>query len=99
MLDQRVALSPVSPTPVQPMDRLGGALGLEPGRLWVKRDDLTGLGGGGNKVRKLEYLCADALDAGMRRPRHGRRPAVEPRAHDGRGRQPPRPRLHDRARL
>ena len=64
MLDQRVALSPVSPTPVQPMDRLGGALGLEPGRLWVKRDDLTGLGGGGNKVRKLEYLCADALAQG-----------------------------------
>ena len=64
MLDRRVALSPVSPTPVQPMDRLGAALGLEPGRLWVKRDDLTGLGGGGNKVRKLEYLCADALAQG-----------------------------------
>jgi D-cysteine desulfhydrase family pyridoxal phosphate-dependent enzyme len=43
------------------MDRLGAALGLEPGRLWVKRDDLTGLAGGGNKVRKLEHLCADAL--------------------------------------
>lgn len=26
-------------------------------RLWVKRDDLTGLGGGGNKARKLEFLC------------------------------------------
>src|SRR5918993_2323068 len=64
MLDQRVALSPVSPTPVQSMDRLGAALGLTTGRLWVKRDDLTGLGGGGNKVRKLEYLCADALAQG-----------------------------------
>jgi 1-aminocyclopropane-1-carboxylate deaminase/D-cysteine desulfhydrase-like pyridoxal-dependent ACC family enzyme len=32
--------------------------------LWVKRDDLTGLAGGGNKVRKLEYLCADALAQG-----------------------------------
>ena len=64
MLDQRVALSPISPTPVQPMDRLGHALGLEPGRLWVKRDDLTGLAGGGNKVRKLEHLCADALAQG-----------------------------------
>jgi D-cysteine desulfhydrase len=64
MLDQWVPLSPVSPTPVQPMDRLGRALGLAPGRLWVKRDDLTGLGGGGNKVRKLEYLCADALTQG-----------------------------------
>jgi len=29
-------------------------------RLWVKRDDLTGLGGGGNKARKLEFLCGDA---------------------------------------
>jgi len=30
-------------------------------QLWVKRDDLTGLGAGGNKGRKLEYLCAEAL--------------------------------------
>jgi 1-aminocyclopropane-1-carboxylate deaminase/D-cysteine desulfhydrase-like pyridoxal-dependent ACC family enzyme len=29
--------------------------------LWIKRDDLTGLGGGGNKVRKLEYTCGAAL--------------------------------------
>jgi len=28
--------------------------------LWVKRDDCTGLAGGGNKARKLEYLCEDA---------------------------------------
>jgi 1-aminocyclopropane-1-carboxylate deaminase/D-cysteine desulfhydrase-like pyridoxal-dependent ACC family enzyme len=33
-------------------------------RLWVKRDDLTGLGGGGNKARKLEYLCGAAVAAG-----------------------------------
>jgi 1-aminocyclopropane-1-carboxylate deaminase/D-cysteine desulfhydrase-like pyridoxal-dependent ACC family enzyme len=46
------------------MDRLGDVLGLAPGRLWVKRDDCTGLGGGGNKVRKLELLCADALAQG-----------------------------------
>ena len=59
-----VPLSPVRPTPVEPMDRLGAALGLARGALWVKRDDLTGLGGGGNKVRKLEYLCADALRQG-----------------------------------
>ena len=64
MLDQRVPLGVVSPTPVQPMDRLGEALGLPAGRLWVKRDDLTGLAGGGNKVRKLEHLCADALAQG-----------------------------------
>jgi len=43
---------------------LGAALGMEPGALWVKRDDLTGLGAGGNKARKLDYLCADALDKG-----------------------------------
>ena len=59
-----MVLSPISPTPVQPMDRLGAALGLAAGRLWVKRDDLTGLAGGGNKVRKLEHLCADALAQG-----------------------------------
>jgi 1-aminocyclopropane-1-carboxylate deaminase/D-cysteine desulfhydrase-like pyridoxal-dependent ACC family enzyme len=35
-------------------------------RLWVKRDDLTGLGGGGNKARKLEFLCGDALANGAR---------------------------------
>ena len=35
-------------------------------RLWVKRDDLTGLGAGGNKARKLEFLCAEALRAGAR---------------------------------
>jgi D-cysteine desulfhydrase family pyridoxal phosphate-dependent enzyme len=33
-------------------------------RLWVKRDDLTGLGGGGNKARKLEFLCGDAVATG-----------------------------------
>jgi D-cysteine desulfhydrase len=64
MLDRYVTLSPVSPTPVQRMDRLGAELGLAAGRLWVKRDDLTGLGGGGNKVRKLEFLCADAIAQG-----------------------------------
>lgn len=52
------------PTPLERADRLGAALGMEPGALWVKRDDLTGLGGGGNKARKLEYLCADAVAQG-----------------------------------
>jgi 1-aminocyclopropane-1-carboxylate deaminase/D-cysteine desulfhydrase-like pyridoxal-dependent ACC family enzyme len=33
-------------------------------RLWIKRDDLTGLALGGNKARKLEFLCGEALDAG-----------------------------------
>ncbi len=52
------------PTPLERADRLGAALGLAPGVLWIKRDDCTGLAGGGNKARKLEYLCADALTQG-----------------------------------
>lgn len=52
------------PTPIEPADRLGAELGLATGRLWVKRDDCTGLAGGGNKARKLETLCADALARG-----------------------------------
>ena len=49
------------PTPLAPAPRLSDALGVP---VLVKRDDLTGLGLGGNKVRKLEYLVADALDRG-----------------------------------
>jgi D-cysteine desulfhydrase len=52
------------PTPLEPADRLGHTLGFEPGALWIKRDDCTGLAGGGNKARKLAYLCADALAQG-----------------------------------
>jgi L-cysteate sulfo-lyase len=50
------------PTPLESAPRLAAALGLE--ELWIKRDDLVGLGGGGNKVRKLQYTCAEALEAG-----------------------------------
>ncbi|MET8307223.1 pyridoxal-phosphate dependent enzyme [Micromonospora sp. NPDC005173] len=49
------------PTPVEPMPRLAAALGLGRGDLLIKRDDLTGLGGGGNKIRKLEWTAAEAL--------------------------------------
>jgi L-cysteate sulfo-lyase len=52
------------PTPLEPAPRLAAAIGLAPDALWIKRDDLTGLGGGGNKVRKLQYTCAQALAAG-----------------------------------
>jgi D-cysteine desulfhydrase len=62
-LDRRIPLVQL-PTPLEPLDRLGAEVGMAPGHLWVKRDDLTGLAGGGNKARKLEYLCADALDRG-----------------------------------
>jgi L-cysteate sulfo-lyase len=51
------------PTPLQPAPRLAAALGLPPGDLWVKRDDLTDLGGG-NKLRKLEHLLGEAREAG-----------------------------------
>ncbi len=49
------------PTPLQPAPRLSAAVGVE---IWLKRDDLTGLGLGGNKVRGLEFLLADALARG-----------------------------------
>ncbi|MCX5280178.1 D-cysteine desulfhydrase family protein [Streptomyces sp. NBC_00198] len=52
------------PTPLEPAPRLAAALGLRPDDLWVKRDDLTGLGGGGNKIRKLEWTCGAALADG-----------------------------------
>jgi len=52
------------PTPLEPLPRLTEALATSPGggpNLWIKRDDCTGLAGGGNKTRKLEYLLGDAL--------------------------------------
>jgi D-cysteine desulfhydrase family pyridoxal phosphate-dependent enzyme len=58
---ERVPLAQL-PTPVEPMDRLAEWLGGP--RLLVKRDDLTGLALGGNKARKLEFLCAEAIAAG-----------------------------------
>ena len=48
------------PTPLEPMGNLSKALGGP--RLWIKRDDCTGLSTGGNKTRKLEFLMADAVD-------------------------------------
>jgi L-cysteate sulfo-lyase len=47
------------PTPLEALDRLSRH--LDGPRILVKRDDLTGLAGGGNKTRKLEFLIADAL--------------------------------------
>jgi D-cysteine desulfhydrase len=52
------------PTPVESAPRLAAAIGLAADALWIKRDDLTGLGGGGNKLRKLRYTGAQALAAG-----------------------------------
>ncbi len=50
------------PTPIQPLRNLGTSLGGID--LWMKRDDLTGFEGGGNKTRKLEYFVGDALATG-----------------------------------
>lgn len=52
------------PTPLQRARNLEAALGARCPRIFIKRDDLTGLAFGGNKARKLEYLLADALAAG-----------------------------------
>ena len=50
------------PTPLEPLHRLSEAWAGP--TLWVKRDDLTGFGLSGNKVRKLEFHLAAAIDAG-----------------------------------
>lgn len=47
-----------APTQMHRLPRASEDLGID---LWIKRDDLTGFAGGGNKGRKLEYLMADAL--------------------------------------
>lgn len=49
------------PTPLLPAPRLSHAVGVE---VWIKRDDLTGLLLGGNKARKLEFLCGEAMARG-----------------------------------
>src|SRR5579883_1421299 len=51
------------PTPVERLDTLSN----DASELWVKRDDLTHGVYGGNKVRKLEWLLADARTRGARR--------------------------------
>ena len=59
------SISPFTgPTPLQRAPRLEKALGPQSPRIYIKRDDLTGLAYGGNKARKLEYLVADALKQG-----------------------------------
>jgi 1-aminocyclopropane-1-carboxylate deaminase/D-cysteine desulfhydrase-like pyridoxal-dependent ACC family enzyme len=45
-------------TPFEKLDRVSSHCGCD---VFVKRDDLTPLAMGGNKLRKLEYLAADAL--------------------------------------
>lgn len=61
----RISLAAL-PTPIHDATRLREALGgpSRCPRVLIKRDDLTALGLGGNKARKLEYLVADALSQG-----------------------------------
>jgi len=56
----RVPLANV-PTPLQPADQLTAAWGGP--RIWIKRDDLTGFGLSGNKIRKIEFHAAAAQNA------------------------------------
>jgi len=51
----------LTPTPIHYMRSLSKSLGID---IYCKRDDLTGFGCGGNKVRKLEFLVHDALRQG-----------------------------------
>ncbi|MCH7548596.1 MAG: pyridoxal-phosphate dependent enzyme, partial [Candidatus Krumholzibacteriota bacterium] len=50
------------PTPIHRLENFGRQ--LDGPELWIKRDDLTGLEGGGNKTRKLEFLVGDAIQSG-----------------------------------
>jgi D-cysteine desulfhydrase family pyridoxal phosphate-dependent enzyme len=52
------------PTPLRRARNLEALLGEKSPRIWIKRDDLTGLAHGGNKSRKLEYLMAPAVSEG-----------------------------------
>ena len=56
----RVSLG-VFPTPIQKLENISALLNTN---VYIKRDDLSGLGLGGNKVRKLEFLLADARAQG-----------------------------------
>lgn len=51
----------VFPTPIQKLEHISSLLHTN---VYIKRDDLSGLGLGGNKVRKLEFLLADAKEKG-----------------------------------
>lgn len=50
------------PTPLEPANKLAKYIGLD--SLFIKRDDLTGLAGGGNKARKLEFDFAEIIKGG-----------------------------------
>ena len=51
----------IFPTPMYRLDNISDILGTN---VWIKRDDMNGIALGGNKVRKLQYLLADAKNKG-----------------------------------
>ena len=51
----------ILPTPIHKLENISSLLGRN---IYIKRDDMTGLGLGGNKIRKLEFLLADAKEKG-----------------------------------
>ena len=62
----RFTLLDAEATPIQPLDNLNRMLaeGGRRVRVFVKRDDLIPIGGGGNKLRKLEFLIGEAIAQG-----------------------------------
>lgn len=54
-------LGHTQPTPLERADHLSGDLGID---LWLKRDDVSGLGMGGNKVRQLSFYLGEAMAEG-----------------------------------
>lgn len=67
--DLRVPWMPLAhvPTPVEPCTAIADWLGVDAGRVHMKRDDLVSPIYGGNKVRRFEFLLADAKARGARR--------------------------------
>lgn len=62
-MNQRVVQFLSGPTPVETAPRLATSVGLDPDDLRIKRDDLIGLGAGGNKARKLQVTMSQALES------------------------------------
>ena len=52
----------ILPTPLQKLENVSREFGKN---IYLKRDDMTGVALGGNKVRKLEFLLADAMEKGV----------------------------------
>lgn len=82
-LSERIPLCTL-PTPLHKLEELSHRISRD---IWIKRDDLTGFGMGGNKARKAEFLIADALrnrsdvilTAGAMQSNHARTIAVAAR--------------------